>query len=754
MKIIYDLCDKIAKAYIQDPSKISPSLMKMCLRALYSFLSWAPASFIFMTDFLDGILVSLLPDPKLTVQSLQCLTDSFAISLNGFTESDLQAIKLKIFSCLTILLTQLQQIFPNNRRFKEERQEKLKNHNQLTLFDNVTKVIALMFSALLKNHFDWLFDSALGLYKANNRQHLDICSNMENILKYMVNLTEVDCDPIYKICIEFWQQFTAKKVELDIKLKAKNNLPGGLNLDNTSYDATEVFKKMFDSDSFNTVFKCIIRKMPRPQEVLIETDEHGIPKKVNVENTDNALMFSLVQQTLSNMAKINWESVSMIIYTLINQQNHAENFSPELINSMSWAVGALNGTLSESDERNCLSLILRNLLSLNEVKKLQNDRVVVVTNILYIAGQFPRPLNSNWALLSVLLGKLGEFMEYDFPGLTEMSCNSFLKVCQSCKDQIVKNHSKIAEADPIKRSLDPVVWDIFKNIPDKIAKLALPNKLVYYESIGELLSAIQDNKVLVEAIRVALSQLIGSWKNFIASININPELLKKDDTLLNISFFINVNDKLNSCIKDRYSVVFEIIFGEMVVIYTFYSQTCQTEFAINKACITFYSFKKMRAVRRDVLKMFTTFIEYTKDKQEVAKVYLPSLFNILKMYKEEPKQLREPELIILFAKVLQVFGTLIADGIPAILECIFGGTLEMISTDFNSFPDHRVNFFVFLKVVVDTCFQALLNIPKEQLEIIINCMIWSIKHELTNIYEVGLESLLALVNVFYLYLES
>jgi hypothetical protein len=96
---------------------------------------------------------------------------------------------------------------------------------------------------------------------------------------------------------------------------------GGLNLDNSAYDAQEIFKKICDSDTFNSLFKTIVRKMPRPQEVLIETDENGVPRKVTVENTENTNLFAMVQSTLANMAKINWESMSMIIYNLINQQN-------------------------------------------------------------------------------------------------------------------------------------------------------------------------------------------------------------------------------------------------------------------------------------------------------------------------------------------------------------------------------------------------------------------------------------------------
>jgi exportin-1 len=292
-----------------------------------------------------------------------------------------------------------------------------------------------------------------------------------------------------------------------------------------------------------------------------------------------------------------------------------------------------------------------------------------------------------------------------------------------------------------------VVWDIFKNIGTKIQKLNLQNKLIYYEAIGVILSAIKEDKVLVEAIRVALNQLITGWKSFIASVDVNPDLLKQDETLLNISFFINVNEKLNAAIKDRYVIVFEVIFNEMIVIYNFYTNVCQKEFAQNKGCLTYYNFKKMRAVKRDILRMFSIFIEHSKDKQAVAANFLPPLSNILKAYEHEPEQLREAEMILLFSKVIEVFGPIIATDVPTVLQCIFGATLSLITKDFSSYPDHRVNFFIFLKTVVEKCFQALLSIPKEQLEIVINCMIWSIRHELTSIYEVGLESLYALIQV-------
>jgi len=62
--------------------------------------------------------------------------------------------------------------------------------------------------------------------------------------------------------------------------------------------------------------------------------------------------------------------------------------------------------------------------------------------------------------------------------------------------------------------------------------------------------------------------------------------------------------------------------------------------------------------------------------------------------------------------------------------------------DFNSYPDHRVNFFDFLKSVINNSFTALFNIPAEQFKTVIDCVVWAFKHDLPAICELGLETLI------------
>lgn len=53
--------------------------------------------------------------------------------------------------------------------------------------------------------------------------------------------------------------------------------------------------------------------MSKPQEVLINIDENGMPYKEELTNTENNAMYELLRELLINLAKLNWNSTKDII---------------------------------------------------------------------------------------------------------------------------------------------------------------------------------------------------------------------------------------------------------------------------------------------------------------------------------------------------------------------------------------------------------------------------------------------------------
>ncbi len=56
----------------------------------------------------------------------------------------------------------------------------------------------------------------------------------------------------------------------------------------------------------------------------------------------------------------------------------------------------------------------------------------------YVVGQYPRFLRNHWKFLKTVVNKLFEFMHETHPGVQDMACETFLKICHKCKRKFVQ----------------------------------------------------------------------------------------------------------------------------------------------------------------------------------------------------------------------------------------------------------------------------------------------------------------------------
>lgn len=78
-------------------------------------------------------------------------------------------------------------------------------------------------------------------------------------------------------------------------------------------------------------------------------------------------------------------------------------------------------------------------------------------------------------------------------------------------------------------------------------------------------------------------------------------------------------------------------------------------------------------------------------------------------------------------------------------EAVFKCTLDMITKNFEDFPEHRSNLFNLLRAINHHCFPALLADPSN-FTLIIESIKWAFKHTERNVAETGLNTLLELLN--------
>ncbi|MBA0555008.1 hypothetical protein Golob_014076, partial [Gossypium lobatum] len=81
-----------------------------------------------------------------------------------------------------------------------------------------------------------------------------------------------------------------------------------------------------------------------------------------------------------------------------------------------------------------------------------------------------------------------------------------------------------------------------------------------------------------------------------------------------------------------------------------------------------------------------------------------------------------------------------------IIYCCHG--LQMITKNFEDYPEHRLKFFSLLRAIATHCFPALIQLSSQQLKLVMDSIIWAFRHTERNIAETGLNLLLEMLRNF------
>jgi exportin-1 len=542
-------------------------------------------------------------------------------------------------------------------------------------------------------------------------------------------LTDVEEDALFKTCCDFWLWLTRQRLttvrNCDKKLKEYAGNTPMLNLGDPSMGnplqgiQTEndnkllVQQKVFPTELYSQTVKSMINKMPRPEEVLIDIDEHGVPRVENMQNTENSVLYEVVKEVLCNICDLTWDTTRLVIMWKLERQMDSE-FSELALSRLCWAMGTMSMKLPLTDEKQFLITIIRTLLSLCENKSGKANKAIVASNIMYIVGQFPRFLKTNWNFTLVVINKLYEFMCEPFQGVMDMACKTFLGIAKSLKIEFVVQQKKQAKNSKggMSEVMDPpYIATVIREISDRTKNLNAFNKTIFYEAVGELISAETNKDNQMKYIQDTVSPMFSGWKELLAMANNNEGFMRSDDTLRDLSLFMVTNEKLCKAIGFNYHIFFDLLFEDLKNLYFYYSNLIINDINMNPNSATSMVTRRMRAARRDIVTFITTFVSRNPDDENgktwFTQNYAPHLLGIIEGYQKEPENVKQPEVIELGAAIVNKLernmGTQI---IPSLLQYLLDSTLPMITADFQSYPDHRTNFFGFIKAIVDRFFEC------------------------------------------------
>ncbi|XP_008792647.1 protein EXPORTIN 1A-like [Phoenix dactylifera] len=715
-QLIHELC-----LYVLSASQRT-ELIRATLATLHAFLSWIPLRYVFESPLLETLL-KFFPVASYRNLTLQCLTEIAALQFGDFY--DMQYVNM-----YTIFMVQLQSILPPGTNIPDAYANG--SNEEQAFIQN----LALFFASFYKAHIRILESTA------DNRAALLLG------LEYLIGISYVDDTEVFKVCLDYWNSFVLDLFESHHNLEnpavaasmigfQASLLPGMVE----GLGSQFLQRRQLYSGTLSKLRMLMICRMAKPEEVLIVEDENGNIVRETMKDNDVLVQYKIMRETLIYLCHLDQVDTEQQMLKKLNKQLNGEDWSWNNLNTLCWAIGSISGSMMEEQENRFLVLVIRDLLNLCEITKGKDNKAVIASNIMYVVGQYPRFLRAHWKFLKTVVNKLFEFMHETHPGVQDMACDTFLKIVQKCKRKFVI--TQVGENEPF-------VSELLSGLPNTIADLEPHQIHSFYESVSHMIHAESDPAKRDEYLRRLMDLPNQKWAEIIGQASQSVDVLKDQDVIRTVLNILQTNTSAASSLGSFFFSQISLIFLDMLSVYRMYSELISNSIAEGGPFASRTSYVKLlRSVKRETLKLIETFLDKAEDQPQIGKQFVPPMMDpILGDYARNLPDARESEVLSLFATIINKYKSLMMEDVPRIFEAVFQCTLEMITKNFEDYPEHRLKFFSLLRAIATHCFHALIQLSSQQLKLVMDSIIWAFRHTERNIAETGLNLLLEMLKNF------
>ena len=594
--------------------------------------------------------------------------------------------------------------------------------------------LALFFTSYFKAH--------VGLLEATPEGQQALLVGLE----YLLGVSYVEDIEVFKVCLDYWNILVCDLFQSECALEpAAGAAQPGFNFAFGTAPPTPpqtgAPRKALFAAPMSKLRLLMVSRMAKPEEVIVVEDENGNIVRETMKDNDVLAQYKLMRETLIYLAHLDHEDTeNQMLERLANQLNGRE-YGWQTLNTLCWAVGSISGSMAEDQENKFLVTVIRDLLNLCEITRGKDHKAVIASNIMYVVGQYPRFLRAHWKFLKTVVNKLFEFMHETHPGVQDMACDTFLKIATKCKRKFVI--LQVGETEPF-------VAELLHGLGETI-KLLEPHQIhSFYESVGHMISAETDPQRREDNLIRLMELPNATWRQLIAQARVNPEVLKSPEVVRNVANILQTNVSACTSIGQPFSTQVGLIYTDMLHVYRLYSEFMSKLIAEGGPYASRTSqVKLLRSVKLETLRLIETFVDKCEDNQLVATQLVPAMLDpILGDYARNVPDARDAEVLSLFAAIVSKVGGSLMDEIPRIFEAVFECTLQMITRNFEDYPEHRLRFFGFLRAVATRCFRALFALPPAHLQLVMDSIVWAFRHTERNVAETGLALLMDLLHSF------
>ena len=296
----------------------------------------------------------------------------------------------------------------------------------------------------------------------------------------------------------------------------------------------------------------------------------------------------------------------------------------------------------------------------------------------------------------------------------------------------------------------PFIDELCLNLRAIISDLEPGQVQVFYEAVSYMVSAQADAPTRDGLLMKLMEWPNQMWFDILQQAKAtNGEALKEPSAMKQLQTIIRTNERVAFALGNPYTVQLGHIYVDLLNVYKAFSELINTTIAAsngNAHVMHTSAVRAMRAVKKETLRLLDTFIEKSEDNDLVLTKFVPPLLDpVLGDYVRSIPDARDPEVLSLFTCLLNKLQNLMTQEVPRVFEAVFKCTLDMITKNFEDYPEHRSNLFNLLRAINHHCFPALLT-NQGNFTLIIESIKWAFKHTERNVAETGLNTLLELLS--------
>ncbi|GMF98103.1 hypothetical protein B5S33_g3882 [[Candida] boidinii] len=727
---IFGLCHEVLE------KATKPSLIISTLKALLKYIPWIPLGFIFETNLLELLSNKFLPELEFRSITLKCLTEVSQLISNQFDS--------KFLLMFTLTMSNIVKIIPQNIDFRST-YENSNSSEQEFLQD-----LAMFLVTFLSNH--------LTVLEKNSIQDNDVKELLLISHQYLVNLSSIEERELFKTCLDYWsklvsglfqevQQFSLQNqsplMQLQYGSRINTNINNTNNNNNTNINGgsgtSSNLRKNIYSDILSKLRLVMIQNMVRPEEVLVVENDEGEIVREFVKESDTIQLYKSMREVLVYLTHLDIDDTESIMSAKLASQIDGSEWSWHNINTLCWAIGSISGAMDEDREKKFLVTVIKDLLTLTEMKKGKDNKAVVASNIMYIVGQYPRFLKAHWKFLKTVVNKLFEFMHETHEGVQDMACDTFIKITQKCKRHFVIQQASESE---------PFIDEIIRNIQSTTDDLQPQQVHTFYEACGTIISAQNSVQTREKLLQNLMSLPNSAWSTIVQQAGNDPELLSNPEVVKIIANIIKTNVAVCKPLGPGFYTQLGFMYVDMLSLYKAVSGLISNAVAKDKIIAPKTpQVRGLRTIKKEILILIETYISKADNVDEIVRDLVPHLLAaILEDYKTNVPAARDAEVLNCLSTLVDKVGDRIPNEIVLILSNVFECTLNMINKDFTEYPEHRVEFYKLLKEINLKGFNALVQFPPEAFQLFIDSILWAFKHNNREVEDSGLSMCIELLN--------